>query len=298
LHIFILLLFIIAFKKIIYHEPPAARTKISLNIKQIQSKPPIAPEIIKTAIVTPPIIKKIKEPIKEKIALKEKPIIKKKLLDTKNKLVAKKANEENNISKIVRTKAKTKPKKKIKRKVKKIVKKKIKKRKKIVKKKVIKKQKIKKRKIVRKNRKSKRYSKDPLANAIMSAKTHKVSRRRSSSSGMRMIKQFYGSEFNGFSNTQKKFIRKNLGSIYRITQQTLNRNGYPEVALRTQQQGTQLVTFYLHPNGNITQLRLKKRIGYASLDNNTIKVIRIAYKNYPRPRTTTKISFYVEYSLF
>jgi len=290
LHIFVLLLFIIAFKKIIYHEPPAARTKISLNIKQIQSKPPIAPEIIKTAIVTPPIIKKIKEPIKEKIALKEKPIIKKKLLDTKNKLVAKKANEENNISKIVRTKAKTKPKKKIKRKVKKIVKKKIKKRKKIVKKKVIKKQKI--------VRKSKQYSKDPLANAIMSAKTYKVSRRRSSSSGMRMIKQFYGSEFNGFSNTQKKFIRKNLGSIYRITQQTLNRNGYPEVALHTQQQGTQLVTFYLHPNGNITQLRLKKRIGYASLDNNTIKVIRIAYKNYPRPRTTTKISFYVEYSLF
>ena len=284
------MLFIIAFKKIIYHEPPAARTKISLNIKQIQSKPPIAPEIIKTAIVTPPIIKKIKEPIKEKIALKEKPIIKKKLLDTKNKLVAKKANEENNISKIVRTKAKTKPKKKIKRKVKKIVKKKIKKRKKIVKKKVIKKQKI--------VRKSKQYSKDPLANAIMSAKTYKVSRRRSSSSGMRMIKQFYGSEFNGFSNTQKKFIRKNLGSIYRITQQTLNRNGYPEVALHTQQQGTQLVTFYLHPNGNITQLRLKKRIGYASLDNNTIKVIRIAYKNYPRPRTTTKISFYVEYSLF
>ena len=154
-----------------------------------------------------------------------------------------------------------------------------------------------KRQASKKQKRSKKHSKDPLANAIMSASTS-VRPRKSKRPAMRMIKQFYGSEFNAFTPTQKKFIEKNLGSIYRITQRTLTRNGYPRVAARTQQQGTQIVTFYLHPNGAISGLRLKKRVGYASLDKNTIKVIRIAYKDYPRPKTKTKITFYVEYSLF
>ena len=144
---------------------------------------------------------------------------------------------------------------------------------------------------------AKRKSNDPLANSILNASTS-MRPARSKQPAMRMIKQFYGSEFNSFTKTQKRFIEKNLGSIYRITQQTLTRNGYPWVAQKTRQQGTAIVTFYLHPNGNISGLRLKRRIGYAALDKNTLKVIRIAYKDYPRPKTKTKITFYVEYSLY
>ncbi len=149
----------------------------------------------------------------------------------------------------------------------------------------------------RKQKQTKRKSNDPLANAIMNASTS-IRPTKSRRPAMRMIKQFYGSEFNTFTKTQKRFIEKHLGSIYQITQRTLTRNGYPWVAQKTHQQGTAIVTFYLHPNGNISGLRLKKRIGYAALDKNTIKVIRIAYKDYPRPKTKTKITFYVEYSLF
>ena len=58
-----------------------------------------------------------------------------------------------------------------------------------------------------------------------------------------------------------------------------------------------MVTFYLHPNGRISQLRYKKRLGYASLDENTLQVVRIAQTQYPHPKTTTKITFYVIYSL-
>jgi len=290
LHVLILLLFTISFEKIVYHEPPAAEKKINLNIKQFKSQPPIPI----TQPITKPVVKKqiIKKFTKKIPQATQRSKIKKKLLDTKNRLIAQKSNEENNVSKVIKTKItkKSKAKKIVKKRPKKVVKK--------IKKKIVKRQKIKKQKLVKKKRRNKKHSKDPLANAIMSASTPRVSSRRSSSSNMRMIKKFYGSEFNGFSNNQKKFIRKNLGSIYRITQRTLTRNGYPEVAIRTHQQGTQLVTFYLHPNGNITKLRLKKRIGYASLDKNTIRVIRIAYKDYPRPKTKTKISFYVEYSLY
>jgi len=144
---------------------------------------------------------------------------------------------------------------------------------------------------------TKRKSKDGLANSIMNAGASYTKRKKSNAS-MKMIKQFYGSEFNSFTGTQKTFIEKNLGTIYQITQRTLTRNGYPRVAARTQQQGTQLVTFYLHPNGSISGLHYKKRLGFASLDKNTMKIIKIAYKDYPRPKTTTKITFYVQYSLF
>ncbi len=171
------------------------------------------------------------------------------------------------------------------------------KREKLRKQKLAKKKRAQRTKKQRQQRQVKRKSNDPLANAIMSASTS-LSPSKSKRPAMRMIKQFYGSEFNSFTNSQKRFIEKNLGSIYRITQQTLTRKGYPWVAQKTHQQGTAIVTFYLHPNGNITGLRHKRPIGYAALDKNTLQVIRIAYKDYPRPKTKTKITFYVEYSLF
>jgi outer membrane biosynthesis protein TonB len=34
------------------------------------------------------------------------------------------------------------------------------------------------------------------------------------------------------------------------------------------------------------------------LDQNTLEVIRIAYKNYPLPNKKTKIVFYVTYSIY
>ncbi len=112
-----------------------------------------------------------------------------------------------------------------------------------------------------------------------------------------MIKQLYGSEFEGYSPKQKEFIRTNLGLIHQITQMTLSRNGYPETALRTGQQGINVVSFYLHPNGDITGLRLDERMGYEALDANTLEVIRIAYRDYPLPATKTKIKFFVQYAI-
>ncbi|RUM75907.1 MAG: hypothetical protein DSZ12_02780, partial [Sulfurovum sp.] len=145
-------------------------------------------------------------------------------------------------------------------------------------------------------RKKRTRRKNALARSLMQASTQRSSHRASNTS-MHMIERFYGSEFNSFTGTQKKFIEDNLNAIYRITQRRLTRNGYPSVAVRTHQQGTQIVTFYLHPNGDISRLRLKRPLGYASLDKNTLRVIRIAYKSYPHPKTKTKITFYVEYSL-
>ncbi len=145
-------------------------------------------------------------------------------------------------------------------------------------------------------------SNDILVNKLMNSLKPKYTKKRTPSTkgsyGTRMINKLYGREFNSFTSTQKKFIKNNLSTIHIITQRTLTRNGYPEIAARTQQQGTNIVSFYLHPNGDISKLRLKTPIGYRALDNNTLEVIRIAYKNYPLPNQKTKIIFYVQYSIY
>jgi protein TonB len=276
----ILLLLIENVVHITYLPPPAQDKKISLNLQQIITPPPPAPKPVVVPKIPQPVVTPPKpEPVVEKKIEPEQ--VKKKILDDSTKVYAQKSSEENNV---------TKPEPKV---VKKIAKKTPVK--KPVKKSVVK--------------QTKRYtqpkrSSDPLANALMGSGTamfpSKPTRKPSSSGsyGAQMIKQLYGKEFNSFSETQKKFIEDNLGTIHRITQNTLTRNGYPEIAVRTRQQGTNIVSFYLHPNGDISDLRLKKHIGYEALDQNTLDVIRIAYKDYPLPNKKTKIIFYVKYSIY
>ncbi|MBT8349439.1 MAG: TonB family protein [Sulfurovum sp.] len=288
LHLLIILLFTKNWKEITKLPPQGQEKKISLNLKQMVTPPapkpkPVAPpqKPVPQPVVTPPTPK----PIVEKPIKPEVQPLKKKVLDESTKIFAKQSTEENNVTKI-----KPKP-------VKKVVKKE--KKKKTVKK-------VQKRKIVKKTkryRQPKKRSSDPLANMLMGSGTsmnpsQQIRPSSSGSYGARMINKLYGKEFNTYSPTQKKFIKNNLGTIHRITQNTLTRNGYPDIAVRTRQQGTNIVSFYLHPNGDISDLKLKRRIGHQALDQNTIDVIRTAYKEYPLPNKKTKIIFYVKYSIY
>ena len=287
LHLLLLWLFTTTFKDITFLPVQKKDKKISLNLKQIVTPPP-APKPMPKPIITPivkPIIEKKVEPKPE---VEE---VKRTILDERKKTFATKSTEENNVTKVVE-----KP-------VKKVVKKKVikKPKKRVVKKKIIKNKPIKKRRVV-KRRKAKR-SKDPLANMLMGSGTSMFPTQPKRTSGTgnygeQMIKKLYGSEFNTYSPTQKKYIRNNLNTIQQITQRTLSRNGYPQVAIQTRQQGTNVVSFYLHPNGDISGLRLKTRIGYAALDDNTLKVIKLAYKDYPLPNKKTRLIFHVRYSIY
>jgi len=293
LHLLILWLFTTNFKDITFLPTQQKEKKISLNLKQIVTPPPAPkPKPMPKPIVSPPMVKPI---IEKKVEPKpEVEETKRTILDESEKTFATKSNEENNVTKVVE-----KP-------VKKVVKKEIKKKpkKKIVKKKV-KKKTVKKKRIVKRQKPQKRvrHSKDPLANMLMGSGTSMfpTQPKRTSGAGTygeQMIKKLYGSEFNTYSPTQKKYIRNNLSTIHQITQRTLSRNGYPQVAIQTRQQGTNVVSFYLHPNGDISGLRLKNRIGYAALDENTLKVIKLAYKDYPLPNKKTRLIFYVRYSIY
>jgi len=289
LHLLILLLFTQNWKELTMAPPKGKDKKISLNLQQMVTPPPPKPKPVPPTpkpkpvpqpIVTPPTPK----PIVEKPIEPEVQPIKKKVFDESKKVFAQQSTEENNVTKI-----EPKP-------VKKVVKKEKKKKpvKKVQKKTVVKK--------TKQYRQPKR-SGDPLANMLMGSGTsmYPSQKSRPSSSGSygaRMINQLYGEEFNTYSETQKKFIKNNLGTIHGITQRTLTRNGYPDVAVRTRQQGTNIVSFYLHPNGDISDLKLKRHIGHQALDQNTLDVIRTAYKDYPLPNKKTKIIFYVKYSIY
>ena len=106
--------------------------------------------------------------------------------------------------------------------------------------------------------------------------------------------KLYGEEFFELSESKRRYLKQNLNKIGEITQRHLR---YPRVSIRTKQQGTNVVEFYFHPNGDITELKITNSSQYTALDENTIYTIKIAYQDYPRPLEKIKIIIYVTYTL-
>lgn len=109
------------------------------------------------------------------------------------------------------------------------------------------------------------------------------------------IKDLYGEEFGSLDAEQRQFIKNNLSGIGRITQKYLK---YPVIAGKMGQQGDNIVEFYLYPNGDISDLKLLTPSGFTLLDDNSVRTIKIAYKDYPYPSVKTKIRIRVMYRIF
>jgi protein TonB len=107
--------------------------------------------------------------------------------------------------------------------------------------------------------------------------------------------KLYGEQYFEFSKYQKKYLKQNLNKIGQITQRYLK---YPRISIRTKQKGLNVVEFYLHPNGDISELKLADSSFYTALDTNSMETIRIAYQDYPRPFEKVKIKIYVRYILY
>lgn len=113
--------------------------------------------------------------------------------------------------------------------------------------------------------------------------------------GNQEIKELYGDDLYSLNLEERKFIEDNLSGIGRITQKYLK---YPQLAGQMGQQGDNIVEFYLHPNGDISDLKLLTPSGYRLLDENRIHTIEIAYKDYPYPAVKTKIRIRVMYRIY
>jgi|GEM_PF-970589 len=112
------------------------------------------------------------------------------------------------------------------------------------------------------------------------------------------ILKLYGKEYETFTKVQKAFIEKNHNSFQVITQRVLTRLGYPRLARKLRLSGTNIVEFIFYPDGSIKNLKITKSSGYSVFDKYTLNLIEIAYKDYPRPKTATKLKFNVRYIIY
>lgn len=112
------------------------------------------------------------------------------------------------------------------------------------------------------------------------------------------LQKLYKEEYDTFTKVQKAFLEKNLNNFQIITQRVLNRLGYPRLAAKLRLSGTNIVEFMFHPNGDISDLKIISSSGYEIFDSYTLELIEIAYKDYPKPKTSTKIRFNVQYTAY
>ncbi|MDH4943861.1 energy transducer TonB [Sulfurimonas sp. C5] len=111
------------------------------------------------------------------------------------------------------------------------------------------------------------------------------------------IKELYGEEFGKLSPGQQKYILDNQEIMRRITQQVLNRVARVNIPRDLNVNRYNVVQFYLHPNGDISDFKFLSKSGYYILDDTTKETIEYAYSKYPRPKEKTLIRYNVYYHL-
>jgi len=124
--------------------------------------------------------------------------------------------------------------------------------------------------------------------------------KKKSSSGSSInqnIKELYGDEFGKLSQGQQQYIIDNQKIMRRITQQILSRVTRVNLPRDMNVNARNVIEFYLHPNGDMSDFRFIKKSKYYVLDDTTKETISYAYSRYPRPKEKTLIRYNVYYNL-
>lgn len=121
--------------------------------------------------------------------------------------------------------------------------------------------------------------------------------RKSSTRLSDSIQRLYGDKFNELSEGEQKYIVDNQEAMRRITQSVLDRYGHSRIPDNIRINDTNMVEFYLHPDGSISDMRLLKNSQLSILDDTTREVIELAYFKYPHPQQKTLIRYRVWYNL-
>jgi len=135
---------------------------------------------------------------------------------------------------------------------------------------------------------------DSLSKADPSAQEQPT---RSSTKVADSIQRLYGDKFTELSEGEQKYILDNQEVMRRITQGVLDRYGRSRIPDSIRTNDTNMIEFYLHPDGSISDIRFLKNSNLAILDDTTKEVIELAYSKYPRPQQKTLIRYRVWYNL-
>lgn len=111
------------------------------------------------------------------------------------------------------------------------------------------------------------------------------------------IQKLYGERFNDLSPGEQKYILDNQEVMRRITQAVLDRYGRTKIPDSVRANETNMIEFYLHPDGSISDIRFLKNSRLSILDETTKETIELAYAKYPRPEQKTLIRYRVWYNL-
>lgn len=111
------------------------------------------------------------------------------------------------------------------------------------------------------------------------------------------IQRLYGDKFSELSAGEQKYIIDNQEVMRRITQGVLDRYGRSKIPDSIRINDTNMIEFYLHPDGSISDLHFIKNSQLSLLDDTTKETIELAYARYPRPEQKTLIRYRVWYNL-
>ncbi|MEA1983888.1 MAG: hypothetical protein U9N39_10120 [Campylobacterota bacterium] len=149
--------------------------------------------------------------------------------------------------------------------------------------------------------KPKKKEKDPLAWMFEDKSTQekKTAKPKVASGGSisQDIKELYGEEFGKLTPGQQQYIIDNQEVMRRITQQVLTRVARVNLSRDLNVNRSNVVEFYLHPNGDMTDFKFLSKSGYYELDDTTRETIEYAYSRYPRPTEKTLVRYNVYYNL-
>ena len=149
---------------------------------------------------------------------------------------------------------------------------------------------------------SKQKQQDPLY-AMLSQDMNEKEKKKKSTQVMQgnsisqNIKELYGSTFRELSAGQQKYILDNQEIMRRITQEVLNRVAHVNLSANMNVNRHNVIEFYLHPNGDMSDFKFLHKSGYYILDKTTQETIEYAYSQYPRPEEKTLIRYNVYYQL-
>lgn len=151
------------------------------------------------------------------------------------------------------------------------------------------------------NKTKKTKNDDPLAWMFedKSDKEEKVKKKKVANGGniSQDIKELYGEEFGKLTPGQQQYIIDNQEIMRRITQQVLTRVARVNLSRDLNVNRSNVIEFYLHPNGDMTDFKFLSKSGYYVLDDTTRETIEYAYSRYPRPKEKTLIRYNVYYHL-
>lgn len=133
------------------------------------------------------------------------------------------------------------------------------------------------------------------ANIIQQRQRHDPSRRESRIS--EDLKEAYGDALGELSEGEQKYILDNQEIMRRLTQTQLNRTGSTDIPNNLRVNDYNLVEFYLHPNGDMTDFRFIRRSNFFLLDQVTQDTIEAVFWRYPRPEQKTLIRYKFGYYL-